>query len=157
MFRSILTGAVAAFGLGACGEKDVDLWGSIDETFSLEFTDHEINKQGTALLIEYIKEDENGGVEKPCRLVVETANLLIVPNSDLDASAFEEGIVQIERVAIGGAEYPPITGGTLHFDDYQFVAGATISGNFTILFENGRNLFGNFNAIVEEIELDPVP
>jgi hypothetical protein len=157
MFRSIVVLAFSSLVLSACGEADVALWGSIDETFSLEFDRHEVKKQGTALLIEYIKVDKHGGEEKPCKLVVETANLLIVPNSDLKAEAFEDGIVQIERIALGGAEYPPITGGTLHFDDYQFVNGAIISGNFTILFENGRNLFGNFYAEVEEIEQDPVP
>lgn len=157
MRRSVLLIATSAVLLNGCGEPDVDLWGSIDETFKLDFDRHEIKKQGTALLIEYIKELGNGAEEKPCKVVIDTANLLIVPNSDLKADAFEEGIITLERIAGVGGDYPPITGGTLHFDEYEFVNGGLISGNFTILFENGRNLFGNFYAEVEEIEQDPVP
>jgi len=157
MRRSILAIATSAALLSGCGEPDVALWGSVDETFDLTFDRHEIKKQGTALLIEYIRELDHGAEEKPCKVVVETANLLIVPNSDLQADAFEEGIVTLERVAAVGGEYPPITGGTLHFEDYQFLDGAIISGNFTVLFENGRNLFGNFYAEVEEIEEEPTP
>lgn len=149
--------AIAVVLLSGCGEPDVDLWGSIDETFSLEFDRHEIKKQETALLVEYIKELGGGAEEKPAKLVVNTANLLIEPNSELKADAFEEGIVTLERVAAVGGDYPPITGGTVFFEEYQFVDGGLVSGTFTILFENGRNLFGNFNDLVEEIEPEPVP
>ena len=157
MRRSILAITVSAALLSGCGEPDVDLWGSIDETFSLEFDRHEIKKQGTALLIEYIKEIGNGAEEKPCKLVVETANLLIVPNSDLQRESFLDGIVSLERIAAVGGDYPPVNGGTLHFEDYEFFDGRLISGNFTVLFENGRNLFGNFYDEVEEIEEEPAP
>jgi hypothetical protein len=138
--------------LSGCGEEDVKLWGSIDETFSLAWDRHEIKKQGTSLLIEYVRELGDGTEEKPCKLVVETANLEIVPNSDLLAETFTDEIVTLYRVAGSGGEFPGIAGGTLHFDDYAFFQGGLISGNFTVLFENGRNLFGNFSAIVEEIE-----
>jgi hypothetical protein len=157
MRRSLVAIAVSAALATACGEPDVDLWGSIDETFNLEFDRHEIKKQGTALLIEYIKELSEEAEEKPAKLVVQTANLLIVPNSDLQREAFLDGIVTLERVAVAGGDFPPISGGTLHFDDYQFVAGGLISGSFTTLFENGRNLSGNFMAEVEEIEEQTAP
>jgi hypothetical protein len=134
-----------------CGGQNNELWGSIDATLSLEFTKVDLIKQGVALRIEYIKE-LGEGEEVACKVVVDTANLQIVPNSDLKNEAFEKGIVTLDRTAAG--EFPPISSGLLHFDDYEFKRKGALSGGFTILFENGRNLFGDFEGKLKEIEAD---
>ena len=140
-------------GLTACGEAANDLWGSIDESFPLNFDRVDILKQNLALRIEYIKKI-HGGEDKVCKVVVNTNNLNIKDNSELKGDAFADEIVTVERVAATGGDYPPITGGNLRFDVYEFKTGGKIDGDFTVNFQNGRNLFGNFDGKVKEISVE---
>ncbi len=136
-------------GVTACGDGDNALWGSMDELYALDFERVDIVKQLATLRIEYVKPIKGSDPELPCKLAVNTANLKITDNSDLKTDAFTDKIVTIERVARAG-EFPPLESGTVHFGTFEFERGGMVNGEFSILFENGRTLFGNFNGAVEE-------
>jgi hypothetical protein len=149
--RTQLFAIAPALLLVGCGEADNDLWGSIDESFPLSFDRVDIIKQDPSLRVEYIKEI-HGGEAKHCKLVVNTQNLEIEDNTELGDEEFADGIATIERVAPTGGDFPPVEGGTVHFIDWNFEAKGHMDGEFTVLFENGRNLFGNFDGKVTEID-----
>ncbi len=145
-------GIIALVGLAACGKPDNDLWGSLDQSFSLEFDRVDIVKQGFDLRIEYLR-DIGEGTEKVCKVVLETENMKISGDSDIEDEVFMQRVT-VEREAADGIAYPEVTGGQLHFDSYSFKAGGTMDGDFTAVFKNGLNLFGNFKKRVREISLE---
>lgn len=152
MRKTILL-ALFSISAASCGEAANDLWGSIDESFALDFDKVEILKQELDMRIEYLKELP-GGQEKICKLVIKTANLKITDNSDLKDDAFEKDIVTISRVAPTGGDFPNVQGGTVHFAKYSFVPEGRVDGDFTVLFENGRTLSGNFDSKVKEVSVE---
>ncbi|MFC1611839.1 hypothetical protein ACFL6C_12825 [Myxococcota bacterium] len=145
--------ALALLGIGACGQAPNDLWGSIEESFPLAFDRVDLLKQNLALRIEYIKE-LHGGEDKICKVVVNTGDAKIKDDTELKDKSFEEETVTVERVAATGGNFPAIDGGTITFDTFRFKDGGKIDGDFTVLFDNGRNLFGNFEGMVEEISTE---
>lgn len=140
---------LAAFVTAGCGQAPNDLWGSIEESFPLDFDRTEILRQNMALRIEYLK-DLHGGTIKVVKVTLDTETLTIGKNSDLRDEIFASHVT-LERVASTQSEFPPIDGGQLHFDKYKFEEGGRIDGDFTIVFENGRNLMGTFDGNVKII------
>ncbi|MBI3179280.1 MAG: hypothetical protein HYZ27_06435 [Deltaproteobacteria bacterium] len=141
--------ALIAISLAGCGHAPNDLWGSLGESFPLEFDRVDILKQDAALRIEYIK-DVPGGEEWVCKVVVDTTNLTIGNNSEIQDELFLERVT-VERVATTGGDFPELAGGSIKFEEYDFEIGGRIDGEVTALFENGRNLFGNFDGHVKEV------
>ncbi|OGQ78930.1 MAG: hypothetical protein A2289_04075 [Deltaproteobacteria bacterium RIFOXYA12_FULL_58_15] len=140
-----------------CGKADNDLWGSIDESFPLNFDRVEIFKQNLALRIEYIKEIQ-GGEDKVCKVVVNTGNVKIKNGTSLEEKRFADFTVTFERVAATGGNFPAISGGTIQFDTFEFKEGGTIDGDFSVVFEEvgGRqpNMFGNFDRKVKIVSTE---
>ena len=137
--------------LSACGSAPNDLWGSIDESFSLDFDRVDISKQNLDLIIAYIKVLNGDAGEKMCKVTVQTANLNIQSNSDIAEDVFMKRVT-VQRVASVGGEFPLVTGGHMHFATYEFQNGGSMEGDFTVLFKTGRTLFGAFRGTVVEID-----
>jgi hypothetical protein len=142
--------AVLTLGLAACGDAPNDLWGSIDESFPLDFDRVDILKQNLALRIEYIKA-LHGGEDKVCKVTFETENLSIKANSALTEDVFTARVT-VERIAAVGGPLPPTTGGHMHFDAFDFKGGGRVEGDLSVIFETGRNLFGTFRGDVQIVD-----
>ncbi|MBI5510547.1 MAG: hypothetical protein HY903_17460 [Deltaproteobacteria bacterium] len=138
--------------LGACGDPPNDLWGSIDESYALDFDRVDIRKQNLDLLIEYVKA-LHGGEDKVCKVTVETENLNIGASSDITDDVFKQKVT-VERIAAVGGLFPAVTGGQMHFDEFDFKADGTVQGDFTVIFETGRNLFGTFKGKVQIVSTE---
>jgi hypothetical protein len=149
--RSLVFPLTALLTSVACGEADNDLWGAIDESFPLSFDRVDVIKQGLSLRVEYVKE-LHGGEVKHCKLVVNTESLEIEDNTELGDEYFADGTVVVQRVAPTGGDFPPVENGTVHLIDWNFKAKGRIDGEFSVLFTNGRPLFGNFDGKVTEID-----
>jgi hypothetical protein len=149
MKRLLLLFFVAAPGLLACGQAPNDLWGSIDESFPLDFDRVEILKQNLALRIEYLK-DVHGGTNKICKLTIDTDNIDISDGTELRDDVFDRHVT-LERVSSTQSSWPPLDGGKLKFQDYNFEEDGHMDGEFTVVFDNGRNLSGTFDGKVKII------
>src|SRR5213594_501021 len=101
--------------LPACGHAPNDLWGSIGESFPLAFDRVDVIKQDLALRIEYLK-DVPGGTSWVCKLVLDTTNLTIGDNTDIQGDLFLERVT-VTRVSNTGGPFPAVSGGRLHFDN----------------------------------------
>ena len=146
--RSISVLILTAFMAAGCGQAPNDLWGSIDESFPLAFDQVEIRKQNLALIIEYIKE-LHGGIDKVTKIVVNTGDADIPKLKELEDEYFANDTVTVERVAATGGDFPPVVSGEIKFDKYNFEEDGKIDGSFTVQFDNGRNLLGNFDGRVK--------
>ncbi len=149
MNRLLCMCCLAAIVTVGCGQAPNDLWGSIEASFPLDFDRTEILRQNADLIIQYLKKIP-GGTQKVVKIVVETENLTIGNNSDLRDEIFATHVT-LERIASTQSEFPPIEGGQLHFEKYHFEEGGRIDGDFTIVFDNGRNLLGTFDGNVKII------
>ena len=143
---------VLVFAVG-CGQASNDLWGSIDESFPLAFDRVEIRKQALALIIEYIKE-LHGGIDKVCKIVVNTGDADIESGTELEDEYFADDTVTVERIAATGGDFPAVKNGVIEFEKYEFEEDGKIDGNFTVQFDNGRNLLGNFDGRVQVISTE---
>jgi hypothetical protein len=150
MRTKLLPLACLAVGLAACGDAPNDLWGSIDESFPLDFDRVDILKQNLDLRIEYIKV-LHGGENKVCKITLETDNLSIKAGSDLAGDVFMKRVT-VERLTGVGGPFPPVTGGQMHFDEYNFTDKGRIDGDFTVIFKTGRHLFGNFRGDIKIVD-----
>jgi len=128
--------------VSACGPGN-SLGGSISQSYSLNFSTVLIEQQGTQLLIEYL-ENLSIGTDDVCKIVVDTSNLTIPPNSTMNDDTFLNRVT-IQRVSNQGGDFPPVDRGQIHFDDFQFKAGGHISGNFQAVFHSGQDVNGDFN------------
>jgi hypothetical protein len=140
---------VIALGVASCGQAPNDLWGSIDESFPLEFDYVVIRKQDLSLIVEYIQE-LHGGIDKVCKIVVNTGDvdIRLKDGTSLEDEYFADYTVTVERVAATGGDFPDVTSGEIKFDDWNFEENGKMDGSFTAQFENGRNLLGNFDGRV---------
>lgn len=138
--------------LVACGGPGNELSGSIGESFSLDFDYARIYKQDLNLRIEYLKK-LSGGDGKVAKVVVDTRDLIIDSGAVIRGETFNE-YVTVERVMSTGGDFPPMKSGSIRFEDWNFKNGGKVSGEFDILFENGRTLSGNFENKVQEIATD---
>lgn len=149
MKRLLLLVSFVVPALAACGQAPNDLWGSIDESFPLEFDRVEILQQNLALRIEYLKE-VHGGTNKICKLTVDTDNIDISKGTEMRNEVFARHVT-LERVASTQSSWPPIDGGKLKFERYHFKEDGRMDGEFTVVFDNGRNLNGTFDSRVKII------
>jgi hypothetical protein len=133
----------------ACAEQNNKLFGSIGELYPLDFNEVRVRKQQTDLVLDYINEVDRT-VEKPCRLVIETAELDIKPNVQIADELFTPS-VHLSRVMVAGESFPDIQRGELEFETYEFKGGGRVDGQFFINFVNGRDLYGTFGADVVEV------
>ena len=131
----------------ACGSGDT-LDGSIGDTFSLDFDSVDIKKQDEYLLVEYRK-----GADRVCKVLVDTTDLGLKDGSKVSGEDFLDS-VQISRVDASGQNFPDVDSGELELDDYEFKKGGKVSGEFSVVFENGRTLDGEFSGDVEEVAID---
>jgi hypothetical protein len=146
--RSILLSLVA-LSASCTAQRDNKLMGSIAELYPLDFTQVRIRGQLTDLIVDYLKE-KAGAVEKPCRLVVETAELEIRPNVAIADPEFSAS-VHVSRVMVGGEPFPDIQRGELTLKTYEFKNGGRIDGEFFVEFVNGRGLNGVFGGEMQKV------
>ena len=139
--------------LVACGGPENSLDGSIGESYDLSFDRVEIRKQGEDLIIEYIKKREvAGGDDKNCKIVVQTENLPLGDDTSIQGDTFLERVT-ISRVSRTGGEFPEASSGKIEFKVFDFDDNGRIDGEFEAVLD-GRTLYGNFDAEVEEVPLD---
>jgi hypothetical protein len=136
-----------AAGVAGCGNAANDLWGSVGEEYTLEFDSVAILKQGDALRIEYTKAAANG-IDKVLKLTLMTTGLDLHAGSDLRGETFLSAVT-VERLVTEGGNFPTVSAGQLHFQSFDFIEGGSVTGDFTILFDNGRTLFGTFDGRVK--------
>ena len=136
-----------AFAGAGCGGTGNDLWGSIGELFPLDFDKLAILKQDDALRLEYTKTTSNG-IDKVLKLTLITTGLGLQDGSDLRDEAFVSAVT-IERLVTDGGDFPTASAGQIHFERFGFTEGGTITGDFTVLFDDGRTLFGTFDGRVK--------
>lgn len=150
IFVSVAACALALLG-SACGAAN-SLEGSISESFSLLFDEVLIRKQDTALIVEYRK-TSGSSPAKICKLVVETDGLDLKKGAKLKDEAFVAAVA-VQREAQTGFDFPPVVGGDLELDRFQFRDGGHVSGEFFAQFDNGRNIKGRFDGNMTEISTD---
>lgn len=133
----------------ACGSAN-ELSGSIDATFALEFDRVEILRLDPALIIEFL--DDRGGdvTHKVVKITIDLENLSLSNNSDIVGDVFDNR-VKLERITETEQEWPPVSGGLIHFDAFDFEQGGHMKGNFHIQFENGLNLVGKFDGKLKRV------
>jgi hypothetical protein len=96
--------------LVGCGGEGNSLRGSIDQSFSLEFDEVRIRKQGTDLLIEYLK-NVGPTPAKVCKIIIQTENLTgLKSNSRIEGEQFIE-YVSIQREAQTQGDFPALQSG----------------------------------------------
>lgn len=132
----------------ACGDPANTLTGSISELLALEFDSVRIRKQGDTLLIEYLEGEQS----VICKVALDTSGLPLRDGAIINGDLFLQRVV-IQRAAETSTEFPPVTGGQIKFERYQFQNGGTMDGEFDALFNNGRTLFGTFEETVREVSL----
>ncbi len=140
------------FALASCGGPGNSLEGSIGASFSLDFDRTRIRRQDLALIIEYLK-DYSGGTTKVAKVVLDTENLPMRGGAVVKGDVFVDR-VQVSRVATSGGDFPPLKSGSIRFEDWEFSDGGRVSGEFDVLFTNGRTLHGNFENTVEVVPAD---
>jgi len=121
------------------------LWGSISESRSLEFDRVDIVIQSPLLRIEYIDEKQ-GGVDKVCKLIIDTAQASLQDGSELGSDDFDQWVI-LERLTVAGDDFPPVSDGRVHFDRYNLSASGRMVGDFWVMFDDGRNLLGRFDGV----------
>jgi hypothetical protein len=152
--RSRLGAALAVLVLAAaCGDKN-SLSGSIQRMFSLEFDRVAILWHEPSLSIQYLDEVPDGAY-KVVNLILDTEYLTIGNNSDVMGDTFRERVT-LKRVTETETEFPEVTGGILHFDEYTTQRGQLMGGDFHIQFDNGLNLAGTFEARVKHVSPEEV-
>jgi hypothetical protein len=150
--RSNLVAALAALIVG-CGQASNDLWGSIDESFPLEFDYVRVLMQDLALRVEYIK-DLPGGSDKICKVIVNTGEAEIQDDTELQDEYFLSYTVTVQRSAATGGDFPDYESGVIKFDKYRFRDNGKIDGSFAVEFVNGRNLLGNFDGRIQVVSTE---
>ncbi len=136
-------------GAAACTEKVAKLHGSIGELYPLDFNEVRLRKQETDLVIDYLREVDRT-VEKPCRLVVETAELNLSPPVEVTGANFAAS-VHLGRVMVNGETFPAIDQGELELRAFDFRGGGKVDGEFFVMFAGGRDLYGTFSGEVQEV------
>lgn len=134
--------------LSACGGDE--LWGSIEETHALKFEYARALRQDTGITIEYVL-SLGDDVEWICKLAFARDDDRFVPGVRVEGAAFLESVA-VERVA--DDDFPPIENGYLQLDSFDDVQGGLMSGEFRVLFVNGRSLAGVFTQRLQTIVAD---
>jgi len=147
-----LIAVLMAVGITACGAKN-SLEGSIDESYSLEFDRVQIRRQNRDLLIEYLK-DITGGTQKILKIVVETEDLQIDNGVSVSDDDFREFVFFDRVLSSTRDQFPPVANGEIKFNQWQFVQDGRIDGHFSVIFDTGRNMRGNFDALIDVVDTD---
>ena len=134
--------------LTAC--RGDELWGSIDETHTLEFEYARAFRQETGITIEYVL-SLGDDVEWICKIAFKRDEQRFYPGVRVEGAAFLQSIV-VERVAED--DFPPIENGYLQLDSFADQQGGMLTGEFRVLFVNGRSLAGVFAQKLQTIVAD---
>lgn len=133
----------------ACG-PDNTLEGSISEELPLQFDDVRIIAQPDAVRIEYIR-TIGDLVFKVCRVSVDRDILVSGFNFIADDEFLRH--VSIDRAVNVNETFPRVDSGFLELQDVDLDLDSELSGEFGVLFTNGRTLGGQFRAT--PIAVDP--
>lgn len=152
MLRTLLI-AFALASTAACGGFDNRLEGSISSSFSLDFDNVLIRKQGASLIVEWHRID--GATDtKVAKVVLNTDNLnRLGNNSKISGDLFKERVV-VQREAATGGDFPAVQEGELELGKFEFRNNGKISGSVNVGFVTGRTLYGEFNGEAEDVPLD---
>ncbi len=138
--------------LVACGDGN-ELGGSISDSYSLEFDEVEITKQGDDLVVEYLR-NVSDPPDKVCKLVVEDTRLLdLSDNSNIKGDVFLR-YVTLSRVTGSGGDFPSVKSGEVHIETWEFEDGGEVDGEFSAIFDNGLTIDGEFDGEVKAVSLD---
>lgn len=133
-----------------CPEAPNSLDGSISESFSLEFDRTEMRRfGGVTLQLDYLRDIEGASIpDVVCKIVFDTPEGGVVAGEAIDIVA-NDGI--IERIAVGGEDYPELELANITFDVGGNEPGPA-AGSFVSTFENGKTLNGNFDTELEDVD-----
>jgi len=140
---ALLAAVALALGAAGCGGGD-KLEGSVGNSLNLDFDHVNIALQnGQYLIVEYV----SASGECVAELTVDTfiPGCEITPDQELDfgTCAF------LDRTTLDSTEFAPVTMGMVTLFQYGSV-GDRISGTFSVLFDNGLGLTGDFGGTLEE-------
>jgi len=134
---------------GGCSHDSLE--GSIGDRLSLDFDYLQIRKQQLFLIIEYIKES-NRGVEKICKLTVDTQGLELPDGGSLD---LEDDVflshIELQRTTFENDSFPQVKDGYIHFSHIDFRDNGKAEGKFLCIFVDSLTLRGEFTGNIEEI------
>ena len=151
--------AALAFALAGCGDDgetscnggggDNRLEGSYCEQVEMVFTEARLRKQGTFLLIEYVR-PIGTGLEKTLIVTLDTDGLMIVPGERLDflASGGTARRVLTDATVNLTPELDPTS--TIQLDTWTGDVGSPIAGRVDLSFASGRKLSAVFSGTLVE-------
>ena len=161
--REQLLGALALASLAACGEENT-LAGSAGEDFPLEFSKVNVTRSATALVISYERPAGNG-VDTIAKVNLDLAVAPVADNVkkggrvSLQPDPPEQARATVTRQVVGDQRlnFPPVTRGSVTFDEIGETSGSKAAGTFHILFglggdgAAGKTLNGTFEAAVTKL------
>lgn len=129
--------------LTSCGDSANRLFGSVSETYPLDFESVQLSTIDQFLVIEYLK-----GTSKVLKVAVNLTGLTVTPGQDIDLAATVAGGSRgtLQRIVEATIDLP-LERGTLVLDAAP-QPDAVLSGRFrtTLSSPNGRTLNGDFKA-----------
>lgn len=133
-----------------CVEPPNLLDGSIEGGgFSLTFEEVRIRSYPDTgeLQIEYLRPaEEEEALDVIVALIIDVPDGGVPLNAEID---FEQVNAVVDRHVTGGDSFPPVERGRILFTAGGGI-GEQTTGDFSLMFDNGRTLRGRFDAIVEE-------
>lgn len=146
--RCALLGIITCGPLWACGLDGLE--GSIDGSLSLDYSRVSIFMQGADLIVEYLRESREG-VEKVCKLVVNTRQLTVGGQTDIDIEGEDfTSRVGLTRATYDNSSFPEIERGELHFDVLVPEEDGDVKGDFKIAFVTQQSLQGWFAGQISQ-------
>ena len=136
--------------LSGCPSGGDTLEGSMSESFDLAFDRTQLRRiNGVTIQLQYLRDIEGSTIpDVVCKIVFDTPAGGIPEGEAIDIIT-NNGI--IERVAVGGEDFPAPELANITFDSGGNEPGAA-AGSFASTFDNGKTLNGTFEADLEELE-----
>jgi hypothetical protein len=154
----------AAVALVACGGPNT-LDGSVSELFPTDVSNVEVVRNGEAFQVSYYV-NRGSGVDLVARVTVATEGLTLTPGTSLALDGeYAPGHLRTTVVHMAAGEplrtLPPVEQGDLQIEEGGDI-GQTTTGNFSMSFQagdygGGRNLYGTFQAVVQDGGFGPDP
>jgi hypothetical protein len=149
--RPVLSILLLACGLASCGSDANRLYGSLSQSYKLDFDRVQIIRVGEDVSVEYQRLSGQNISAKVAKLTVRVGDLANLAGNDVDLTELVGGLPRgtMQRVETSTTDFP-LQIGTVKFDQ-EPAAGTELSGKFhtTLSDPAGRTLNGDFKAKVE--------
>lgn len=136
--------------LASCGSPN-ELEGSLSEEFTLFFDLVEAYQQDSILRIEYVALGAEGD-SRVFRIIVETKELPITSDYTISGDDFVSNVWIDRDVPRDNRRFPPLEGGKLTFEQFDFQDRGLVSGELEAVFEGKLTAAARFYARVVSLE-----